>query len=77
MELPQALFILVCGLSLMVVLFIGVVVISSITMKRVTAFKSYCDIQFDKISKQIESTNLNTAELTGAVKELNITIKKL
>lgn len=77
MELPQALFILVYGLSLMVVLFIGVVVISSITMKRVTAFKSYCDIQFDKISKQIESTNLNTAELTGAVKELNITIKKL
>jgi len=70
-ELAEGLFILTAGLALFLVLVIGVVLICSVTLNRVNKFKSYCDEQFEKITSQIESSNINTKELTELVKELN------
>ena len=70
-ELAEGLFVLTAGLILFLVLVIGVVLICSATLNRVNKFKTYCDQQFEKITNQIESSNVNTKELTELVKELN------
>ena len=70
-ELAEGLFVLTAGLVLFLVLFIGVVLICSVTLNKVNKFKSYCDEQFEKITSQIEASNSNTKELTDLVKELN------
>jgi uncharacterized protein YoxC len=70
-DLAEGLFVLTGGLVLFIILVIGVVLICSVTLNKVNKFKSYCDEQFEKITNQIESSNVNTKELTELVKELN------
>ena len=70
-DLAEGLFVLTAGLVVLLILFIGVVLICSVTLNKVNKFKSYCDEQFEKITNQIESSNVNTKELTELVKELN------
>ena len=70
-DLAEGLFVLTGGLVLFIILVIGVVLICSVTLNKVNKFKSYCDEQFEKITNQIESSNVNTKEMTDLVKELN------
>lgn len=69
------LFILSAGMIVFVILYVGVLVICSNTLKRVRNMKEYCDRQFERISKQIEEANINTEELTKAVKSLTDNLK--
>mgnify|MGYP000051690808 FL=1 len=71
-DLAEGLFVLTGGLVLFIILVIGVVLICSVTLNKVNKFKSYCDEQFEKITNQIESSNVNTKELTELVKELKL-----
>lgn len=70
-DLAEGLFVLTAGLVVLLILFIGVVLICSVTLNKVNKFKSYCDEQFEKITSQIEASNINTKEMTDLVKELN------
>lgn len=76
MELNNAILILVIGMTLIVIMFVAVVLISNLTNMRVNSFKTYCDDQFEKISKQIDAANKGTKELTETLKQLNSQIKK-
>lgn len=74
-SLAEGLFILTGGLVLFIILIIGCIMICSVTLGKVNKFKSYCDEQFEKITKQIEGANTNTNELKELVKQLNNELK--
>lgn len=73
--LAEGLLILTGGLVLFMILIIGCIMICSVTLSRVGKFKTYCDEQFEKMTNQIEATNINTNELKDLVKELNSNLK--
>lgn len=75
-QVVDAIFILVVGSLLFVVLMVGVIFICASTLRRVNNMKIYCDEQFDKISEQISIANKNTEELTKSVKALNKSLKE-
>jgi uncharacterized protein YoxC len=69
------LFLLSGGMVIFIILTVSVMLICSVTLNRVRQMKEYCDTQFEKISNQIEQANLNTEDLTEAVKQLTDNLK--
>lgn len=73
--LAEGLFILTGGLVLFIILIIGCIMICSVTLNKVGKIKTYCDEQFDNLTKQIEGTNTNTNELKDLLTQLNNNLK--
>lgn len=78
--------IMVIGGAILMILFVFVFILCVMAIKKVNGLKSYCDIQYenivresnkhyDKITKEIESTNTNTSELIKLMVEINGKLK--
>lgn len=71
----DAMFILIGGMAIFVILTIFVFVVCSATLKKVKEWKVYCDIQFKNITKLVNESNATASELTSLVKQLNNNLK--
>lgn len=73
--MAEIVFVGIVGLTIFVLLVLGVIFISSATFRKVNNVEKYCNKRFDQITKLINETNDNTSSLTKLVKELNDNIK--
>lgn len=76
-SLPDALFILICGMALIVIMFIGNVLISHFAIFKVKNIKTYCDEQFNRIDKQFEKINQGIETATKTTEALTKEVKTL